>query len=80
MTKKQIEIIEDNLRAFKANFEYIEIVEEDYGKGFYVYTSQEEKEQGSWTQYCYDIDYLNGWLYGCVQGVNGIIKPKAKVI
>ena len=34
MTKKQMEIIEDNLRAFKANFEYIEIVEEDYGKGF----------------------------------------------
>ena len=22
------------------------------------------KEQGMWTQYCYNIDYLNGWLYG----------------
>lgn len=78
MTKKQMEIIEDNLRAYKHNFGYIEIEEEDYGEGFYVFTSKERKEEGSWTQYCYDIDYLNGWLYGCVQTINGIIKPIVK--
>lgn len=72
MTRKQIEIIADNLRAYKANFDYIAIEKEDYGKGFYVYTSAERKEQGSWTQYCYNIDYLNGWLYGCVQAANGM--------
>ena len=22
-------------------------------------------------QYCYNIDYLNGWLYGCVQAACG---------
>lgn len=25
-------------------------------------------------QFCENIDYLNGWLYGVVQAVNGIIK------
>ncbi len=78
MTKRETEIIKDNLRAYQSNFEYIEIVKEDYGKGFYVFTSPERKEQGSWTQYCYNIDYLNGWLYGAVQAVNGIMKPILK--
>lgn len=75
MTKRQKEIIKDNLNAFKANFGYIAIEKEDYGKGFYVFTDEERKESGSWTQYCYNIDYLNGWLYGAVQAVNGIVKP-----
>lgn len=48
MTKKQMEVINDNLRAYKNNFGYIEIVKEDYGKGFYVFTNQERKEQGLW--------------------------------
>ena len=37
--------------------------------------ARKKKKQGSWTQYCYNIDYLNGWLYGAVQAVNGIMKP-----
>lgn len=74
MTQKQKEIIADNLRAYENNFGYIKIVKEDYGKGFYVFTSEERVEQGSWTQFCYNIDYLNGWLYGCVQAANGIMK------
>lgn len=75
MTKRQQEIIKDNLEAYIANFGYIAIEREDYGKGFYVFTSEERKEARSWTQYCYNIDYLNGWLYGAVQAVNGIMKP-----
>lgn len=75
MTERQKEIIKDNLRAYKNNFGYICIIAEDYGKGFYVFTSPERAEQRSWTQYCYNIDYLNGWLYGAVQAVNGIMKP-----
>ena len=78
MTNRQMEFINDILRAYKINFGYIEIVKEDYGKGFYVLTSKEGKEQGSWTQYCYNIDYLNGWLYGAVQAINGIMKPIEK--
>lgn len=78
MTKRQKEIINDNLNAYISNFGYISIEKEDYGKGFYVYTSEERKESGNWTQFCYNIDYLNGWLYGAVQAVNGIMKPIEK--
>ena len=47
MTQKQKELIKDNLRAYENNFGYIKIVKEDYGKGFYVFTSEERVEQGS---------------------------------
>ena len=79
MTKRQKEIIKDNLNAYISNFGYISIEKEDCGKGFYVYTDEERKTNGSWTQYCYNIDYLNGWLYGAVQAVNGIMKPIEKM-
>ena len=78
MTKRQKEIIKDNLNAYIANFGYITIEKEECGKGFYVFTSEERKKSGSWTHYCYSIDYLNGWLYGAVQAVNGIMKPIEK--
>lgn len=78
MTKRENEIIKDNLRAYKYNFGYIEIVKEDCGNGFYVFTSKERKRSGSWTQYCYNIHYLNGWLYGAVQAINGMMKPIKK--
>ena len=78
MTKRQKEIIKDNLNAYIANFGYIAIEKDDYGKGFYVFISEERKKSGSWTQYCYNIDYLNGWLYGAVQAANGIMKPVKK--
>lgn len=66
MTTKQKEIIKDNLRAFNANFGEVKIVKENYGKGFYVFYPA---DSDSYIQYCYNIDYLNGWLYGVVQGV-----------
>ena len=74
MTELEKEIIKDNLRAYLANFGYLEIEPAEAGGGFYVFTSPERKEHGSYTQYCYNIDYLNGWLYGAVQAVNGIMK------
>lgn len=65
MTGRQKEIIADNLRAFTHNFGAVRIEKEDYGRGFYVFYPP---ESNSWIQYCYDIHYLNGWLYGVVQG------------
>ena len=67
-TKKQMETIHDNISIEKA----------DYGKGFYVYTDQQRTESGSYTQYCPSLDYLDGWLYGAVQAINGIMKPISK--
>lgn len=72
MTKREQEIIKDNLRAFVNNFGKVRIEKEDYGRGFYVFSPAESE---SWVQYCYNIDYLNGWLYGCVQAVNRMVKP-----
>lgn len=65
MTKKQKEIIMDNLNAFIHNFGDIRIEKGEYGGGFYVFYPANSE---SWIQYCYNIDYLNGWLYGIVQG------------
>lgn len=78
MTKREKEIIKDNLRAYEYNFDYISIEKESCGRGFYVFTSEERRESGSWTQYCYNIDYLNGWLYGAVQAICGMMKPIKK--
>ena len=68
LTPKQQEIIRDNYAAYIHNFERPVIMPEDYGKGFYVYRNEQEAKEGnSWVQFCYNIDYLNGWLYGAVQ-------------
>lgn len=66
LTPKQKEKITDNLRAFTSNFGEPRIERADYGDGFYVFYPAESE---SWIQYCYSIDYLDGWLYGVVQGV-----------
>lgn len=65
MKYRQREIIKDNLRAFQANFGDVRIEDADYGGGFYVFYPTESE---TWIQYCYSIEYLDGWLYGCVQG------------
>lgn len=70
-TTRQQEIIKDNLNAFKANCKSFRIEKDDYGKGFYVFVPA---TSDSWVQYCYNIDYLNGWLYGAVQAMNKIVK------
>lgn len=68
LTKKQRDTISDNLRAFIHNFEEPIIVREDYGHGLYVYRNKNDYNNGSsWVQFCYNVDYLNGWLYGAVQ-------------
>ena len=66
LTNREKEIIKDNLRAFEMNFGTVRIVKTDYGKGYYVFFPS---ESDSWIQFCYDISYLDGWLYGVVQGI-----------
>ena len=62
-TDSEYEIIKDNLNAFKQNFGLPRIEREDANSGFYVFLDG----SSVWTQYCYNLDYLNGWLIGCVQ-------------
>ena len=65
MTERQKNLIEKNLKAFVYNFGSVRIEKENYGKGFYVFYPE---DSDSYIQYCYSIEYLDGWLYGCVQG------------
>ena len=65
LTPKQKETIKDNLRAFINNFGEPRIERADYGNMFYVFYPA---DSDSWIQFCYNIDYLNGFLYGCVVG------------
>lgn len=74
-TDKQLDIVQGNLKAYLCNYGYLKIEKADIGKGYYVYTDKESAEHRCWTQYCYNIDYLNGWLYGAVQAVNRVMKP-----
>ena len=74
LTAKQKDVIRTNLNAYIANFGFIEIVRDDYSKGFYIYTSEQGVKDNSWTHYASNIDYLNGWLYGAVQAVNKVMK------
>ena len=71
LTARQQELLRDNLRAFEANFGEVRLQKEDFGKGFYVFSPVDAE---SYVQFCYNVDYLNGWLFGCVQGVHKRVK------
>lgn len=66
LTKKEREIIKDNLAAFIVNFGVPRLVRADYCRGLFVYMGDSENS----IHFAYDINYLNGWLYGAVQAVN----------
>lgn len=66
LTKKEREIIKDNLSAFIVNFGVPRLVRADYGRGLFVYMGDSENS----IHFAYDINYLNGWLFGAVQAVN----------
>lgn len=66
LTKKEREIIKDNLNAFIVNFGVPRLVRADYGRGLFVYMGDSDNS----IHFAYDINYLNGWLYGAVQAAN----------
>ena len=66
LTKKEREIIKDNLAAFIVNFGVPRLVRADYGRGLFVYMGDSDSS----INFAYDINYLNGWLYGAVQAAN----------
>ena len=65
MTEREKNLIKSNLKPFVHNFGPVRIEKENCGKGFYVFYPA---DSDSYIQYCYSIEYLDGWLYGCVQG------------
>lgn len=71
LTNTQINTIAENLNAFIANFGEPRIERHPNDPGFYVYWPADRTD---YVQRCYNIDYLNGWLYGAVQAANKVIK------
>jgi hypothetical protein len=68
ISENQAGTIKDNLHAYEANFETPFIIYDSASKGFEVYRTQEEFRNGQgYVQFCYNISYLDGWLYGAVQ-------------
>ena len=53
-----------NLHAFTFNFGNVRIEKISGCTGYYVYYPENAE---NWIQYCYNQDYLSGWLYGAVQ-------------
>ena len=66
LTKKELEEVKNNLNSFIVNFGVPRIKRADYGRGLYVYMG----ESDSYIQYCHNISYFDGWLYGAVQAAN----------
>lgn len=75
MTSYQKNIIADSLSAFVHNFGDVRIESDDGGKGFYVHYPPERDD---WVIYCPNIHYLDGWLYGAVQGVRRVEPMRIK--
>jgi len=87
ITEAHKEVIEKNLNGYIANFETPYIVYDGGGIGqavawgdherFYVYRNKSEYDNGGeYVQYCYDISYLDGWLYGAVQAACGQLRKR----
>lgn len=66
ISKSNQDKIEKNLNAFNENFGDILTIEKDiYDKRFKIYVVG-----GMMIHSHEDINYINGWLYGCVQARN----------
>lgn len=67
MTSKETEVMSKNLNAFEENFGEIILFKCSTG-GFAVFLTQEDFKNNAYVQYCENVHYLSGWLYGVVQG------------
>ena len=70
MTKNEIAIATRHMNAFIENFgDKITIEKSLYDKTFTINSDGRDVQVG-----IKSIEYVNGWLYGCVQMKNGIVK------
>jgi hypothetical protein len=72
ITEREKNKIRLNYEAFVSNFGKPRIEKGSNGVYFVYYPEWAEE----YIQYCWSIDYLAGWLYGCVQGVRIIQHEK----
>ena len=70
MTKNEVAIATRYMNAFIENFgDKITIEKSLYDKTFTINFDGRDVQVG-----IKSIEYVNGWLYGCVQTKNGIVK------
>lgn len=74
-TTKEYDVIEWNLKAFVVNFGY-PVIEKGELEGWYVSINKDSSPLA----YCHDITYLDGWLWGCVQGANHRLPMRRKYL
>lgn len=74
VTQREADKIKKNLEAFIFQFNIEPIFRKNKDKTFNIYLSTEAEEKDNYIQFCENIDYLNGWLYGAVQTKCGMIK------
>ena len=60
-------IIEQNIENFAHNVNNDFKIERGDMEGFYVYVPAKSER---YIAYCYSIEYLDGWFWGVVQGLN----------
>lgn len=76
MTYREAEYIQNNLKSFIHNFGEVSIEKADPRTGgYFVHYPVNDPV---WNIYCENLDYLNGWLYGAVQGVRCIEPTRVK--
>ena len=75
LTEMQQKKLRANYKAFVANFGEPRIQKNPCRSGSLLVYWPADAEQH--IQYCENIDYLNGWLYGCVQARNKLVPVKA---
>ena len=71
--KSECDMICRNLRAFEANFGEV-ILYRNRAGAYKVYLDYADMVEDRYVQMCRNVDYLDGWLYGVVQG--GIVRAK----
>lgn len=71
LSEKEFGYVRDSLKAFISNFGKLRIGKADYRNGYYIYSPADSED---YVVYCYSLDNLDGWLWGCVQAVNKRVK------
>jgi len=69
-TRNELQRLEKNLSAYEFNFGELLIYREPKNRGghTYIFVTEQDSKEFNYIHYCDDIEYLNGWLYGIVQG------------
>ena len=72
LTNKQLEVINQEVKAFLSNFDYLAIMK--YNGFYFVYISENDLKENRFTYNTKDLKTIKGWLYACVQCKNGVVK------